>query len=64
MINIHTKDIDGVWFGVAYDGESIFATTFASSKDKALQVLRERERVFRRVSHFNNWPNLRPSLKT
>ena len=41
MINIHTKDIDGVWFGVAYDGESIFATTFASSKDKALQVLRE-----------------------
>lgn len=41
MINIHAKSIDGVWFGVAHDRESIFATTFALSKDKVLQGLKE-----------------------
>jgi len=39
MISLYTKDIDGVWFGVAYDGEKVFATTFAFSEKRALQGL-------------------------
>ncbi|NWG11641.1 MGMT family protein [Candidatus Bathyarchaeota archaeon] len=40
MICVYTKIIDGVWFGVAYEGEQIFATTFgSSSKEKTVQGL-------------------------
>jgi len=39
MMGLYTKNIEGVWFGVACDEEEIFATTFASSKNKALQDL-------------------------
>jgi len=39
MINLCTKGIEGVWFGVACDEEKIFATTFALSEKTALQGL-------------------------
>lgn len=40
MIRIYIRNIDGVWFGVAYEEEQIFATTFSSSsKEKAVQGL-------------------------
>jgi O-6-methylguanine DNA methyltransferase len=40
MISIYVRNIGGVWFGVAYEGEQIFATTFdLSSKEKAVQGL-------------------------
>jgi len=39
MIGLYTKNIEGVWFGVACNEEEIFATTFASSQTKALQDL-------------------------
>ena len=39
MISLCTKNVEGVWFGVACDGEKIFATTFAFSETTALQGL-------------------------
>jgi methylated-DNA-[protein]-cysteine S-methyltransferase len=39
MINLYIKEMENVWFGVAFDGEEIFATTFAFSRQKALQSL-------------------------
>jgi O-6-methylguanine DNA methyltransferase len=39
MISLYTKNIKGVWFGVAYDKEKVSATTFAFSKKGALQGL-------------------------
>jgi methylated-DNA-[protein]-cysteine S-methyltransferase len=39
MINLHIKEMENVWFGVALDGEEIFATTFAFSRQKALRSL-------------------------
>ncbi|MEM3622362.1 MAG: MGMT family protein [Candidatus Bathyarchaeia archaeon] len=39
MINLYIKELDSVWFGVAFDGEEIFATTFAFNQQKALQSL-------------------------
>ncbi|MGC8895535.1 MAG: methylated-DNA--[protein]-cysteine S-methyltransferase [Candidatus Bathyarchaeia archaeon] len=39
MINLYVKELDSVWFGVAFEGEEIFATTFAFSQQKALQSL-------------------------
>jgi len=41
MINLYTKNIEGVWFGVAYDDEEVFTTTFAFSEKRALQSLLE-----------------------
>ena len=41
MIDIYAKNLDGVWFGVACEGEKVFATMFASSEEKALQGLLE-----------------------
>jgi methylated-DNA-[protein]-cysteine S-methyltransferase len=46
MISIYTKDIDGVWFGVACVGQRVFGTSFASSEQKALKSLLSR-------IHFN-----------
>lgn len=39
MINLYIKEMENVWFGIAFDGEEIFATTFAFSRQKALQSL-------------------------
>ena len=39
MINLYIKEMENVWFGVALDGEEIFATTFAFSRQKALRSL-------------------------
>jgi len=39
MISLCTKNVEGVWFGVACDGEKIFATTFALREKTALQGL-------------------------
>jgi O-6-methylguanine DNA methyltransferase len=41
MISLYTKNIEDVWFGVAYDRETVFATTFAFSEKMALQGLLE-----------------------
>lgn len=41
MISLYTKNIKGVWFGVAYDKEEVFATTFAFSEKRTLQGLLE-----------------------
>jgi methylated-DNA-[protein]-cysteine S-methyltransferase len=39
MISIYVKNVEGVWFGLAFEGEEIFATTFAFSEEKALRGL-------------------------
>jgi O-6-methylguanine DNA methyltransferase len=41
MISLYTRNIEEVWFGVAYDKEEVFATTFAFSEKRALQGLLE-----------------------
>ena len=40
MINIYVKNVDGVWFGVAYEKESIHATTFTFSEKTAEESLK------------------------
>jgi len=39
MISLYTKDIDGIWFGVACNEEKIFATSFASNEKRVVQDL-------------------------
>lgn len=39
MISLHIQEIEGVWFGVAYEKEKIFATTFARAENIALRNL-------------------------
>jgi len=39
MINLYAKSYDGVWFGVACDGKSVFATAFAPSQKQVLRSL-------------------------
>jgi O-6-methylguanine DNA methyltransferase len=39
MIDVYTKNIAGVWFGVACDEQRIFGTSFALSEQKALKSL-------------------------
>jgi methylated-DNA-[protein]-cysteine S-methyltransferase len=41
LISIFAKKVDDVWFGVACEGERVYATTFAFDERKALQSLRE-----------------------
>ena len=41
MISVYTEKVGNVWFGVAFEGESVYATTFASTQNKAVQGLRE-----------------------
>jgi len=41
MISLYTKNIEDVWFGVAYEKEEVFATTFAFNEKRALQALLE-----------------------
>lgn len=39
MMNFYIKEIESVWFGVAFENEEIFATAFSFSQQKALQSL-------------------------
>lgn len=39
MIDIYIKNIEGVWFGVAYGKNKLVATTFTTDEKKALQSL-------------------------
>jgi methylated-DNA-[protein]-cysteine S-methyltransferase len=39
MIDVYTKSIDGVWFGVACAEQRIFSTSFAHSQQEALRKL-------------------------
>jgi len=38
-IGVYTKNIDGVWFGVACDEKNVFATSFSKNEKTALQGL-------------------------
>jgi O-6-methylguanine DNA methyltransferase len=39
MMGVYTKNVDGVWFGVACDVQRVFGTSFASSQQEALRSL-------------------------
>lgn len=39
MISLYTKNIEGVWFGVACEEGEIFATAFASSEQRTVRSL-------------------------
>jgi methylated-DNA-[protein]-cysteine S-methyltransferase len=41
MISLYTEKVGDVWFGVAFEGEIVYATTFAFSQNNALRALRE-----------------------
>ena len=41
MISVYTEKVGDVWFGVAFEGESVHATSFASTQNNALRGLRE-----------------------
>jgi O-6-methylguanine DNA methyltransferase len=41
MIDIYTKNVGGIWFGVAYKGEKVFSTNFGSKKETVLKGLCE-----------------------
>jgi len=39
MISFYIKNLEGVWFGVAYDGGKVFSTAFAFSEKNVQQSL-------------------------
>jgi len=39
MINIVTKNIDGIWYGAAVEAEKVLATTFTQKETEALRYL-------------------------
>jgi O-6-methylguanine DNA methyltransferase len=39
MIDVYTKNIDGIWFGVACAEQRVFSTSFANSQQEALRKL-------------------------
>jgi len=39
MLTLHTKNVDGVWFGVAWEAERVFATSFGFDKSDVLHSL-------------------------
>ena len=41
MINVYAEKIGEVWFGVAYKGETIYATNFGSNKENVLRGICE-----------------------
>ena len=41
VISVYTEKVGDVWFGVAFEGESVYATSFASTQNNALRGLRE-----------------------
>ncbi len=38
-IGVYTKNVDGVWFGVACDEKHVFATSFGRDEQTAVQSL-------------------------
>jgi len=42
MISVYTKNIDGVWFGVACADQSVFGTAFANSQQETIKKLLRR----------------------
>jgi O-6-methylguanine DNA methyltransferase len=41
MLEFYFRKVEGVWFGVVVEGQSVVATTFASDESKALQNMQE-----------------------
>jgi O-6-methylguanine DNA methyltransferase len=41
MVSVYAEKAGNAWFGVAFDGERVYATTFGSSEKEILQSLRE-----------------------
>lgn len=41
MMSVYTERVGNVWFGVAFEHERVFATTFGSSEKNVLQSLKE-----------------------
>lgn len=41
MMSVYAEKVGNVWFGVAFDGERVFATTFGSGEKNVLQSLKE-----------------------
>ena len=41
MLNVHTEKVGNVWFGVAFNDERVYATTFGSSENSVMNSLRE-----------------------
>ena len=41
MVSVYTEKLGDVWFGVAFEGESVYATSFASTQNNVLRALRE-----------------------
>ena len=41
MMSIYAKSVDGVWFGVAFEDERVFATNFAFDEKSVLRGLRD-----------------------
>lgn len=41
MMSVHWKNVGGVWFGVAYEGEKVLATSFGSDEKSVLKGLRD-----------------------
>ena len=39
MIDVYAKEVDGIWFGVAYAGERIVATALNSTRESVLKKL-------------------------
>ncbi|MFQ6065194.1 MAG: hypothetical protein ACE5L6_06940, partial [Candidatus Bathyarchaeia archaeon] len=42
MIDVHCKEMDGMWFGVAVEGKSIGATSFSPTEEEVLRSLLEK----------------------
>jgi len=41
MIGVYIEKVGDLWFGVAFEGESVYATAFASTQNKVVRGLRE-----------------------
>ena len=41
MVSVCAEKVGNVWFGVAFDGERVYATTFGSSEKSVMKSLRE-----------------------
>jgi methylated-DNA-[protein]-cysteine S-methyltransferase len=41
LISVYAEKVGDVWFGVAFEGESVYATSFASTQSNALRGLKE-----------------------
>lgn len=41
MVSVYAEKVGNMWFGVAFDGERVYATTFGSDEKDVLQSLRK-----------------------